>query len=77
MNNFDKFNVLAIVIAIDKSIVTKNGPILSFWGSTNRHAGCDDAQGDCDEDGDGGSGKAKSRISNVQYSGCVPRISPA
>ena len=36
VNNFDKFNVLAIVIAIDKSIVTANGPILSFWGSTNR-----------------------------------------
>ena len=36
VNNFDKFNVLAIVITIDKSIVTKNGPILSFWGSTNR-----------------------------------------
>ena len=36
VNNFDKFNVLAIVIVIDKSLVTKNGPILSFWGSTNR-----------------------------------------
>jgi hypothetical protein len=36
VNNFDKFNVLAIVIEIDKSLVTKNGPILSFWGSTNR-----------------------------------------
>jgi len=36
VNNFDKFNVLAIVIDIDKSILTKNGPILSFWGSTNR-----------------------------------------
>ena len=36
VNNFDRFNVLAIVIAIDKSIVTKNGPILSVWGSTNR-----------------------------------------
>jgi len=36
MNNFDKFNVLAIVIAIDKSVLTKNGPILSLWGSTNR-----------------------------------------
>jgi hypothetical protein len=36
VNNFDKFNVLAIVIEIDKSILTKNGPILSFWGSTNR-----------------------------------------
>ena len=36
VNNFDKFNVLSIVIAIDKAIVTKNGPILSVWGSTNR-----------------------------------------
>ena len=36
VNNFDRFNVLAIVIAIDKSIVTNNGPILSVWGSTNR-----------------------------------------
>ena len=36
VNNFNRFNVLAIVMVIDKSIVTKNGPILSFWGSTNR-----------------------------------------
>ena len=36
MNSFNGFNVLAIVIAVDKSLVTKNGPILSFWGSTNR-----------------------------------------
>lgn len=36
VNNFDRFNVLAIVIALDKSLVTKNGPILSVWGSTNR-----------------------------------------
>jgi hypothetical protein len=36
VNNFDKFNVLSIVIAIDKSLVTRSGPILSFWGSTNR-----------------------------------------
>jgi hypothetical protein len=36
LNNFDRFNVLAIVIALDKSVVTQNGPILSVWGSTNR-----------------------------------------
>jgi hypothetical protein len=36
VNNFDRFNVLAIVIAVNKSLVTKNGPILSVWGSTNR-----------------------------------------
>lgn len=36
LNDFDAFNVLAIVIAVDKSIVTKNGPILSVWASTHR-----------------------------------------
>jgi len=36
LNNFDRFNVIAIVIVLDKSVVTKNGPILSVWGSTNR-----------------------------------------
>src|SRR5262247_1926484 len=36
VNNFDKFNVRAIVITIYKSLVTKNRPILRFWGSTNR-----------------------------------------
>jgi hypothetical protein len=36
VNNFDKFNVLSIVLAIDKTLVTKNGPILSVAGSTNR-----------------------------------------
>ncbi len=36
IDNFANFNVLAIVVAVDKSIVTKNGPIMSVWGSTNR-----------------------------------------
>jgi len=36
LNDFDRFNVLAIVLSVDKSVVTKNGPILSFSGSTNR-----------------------------------------
>lgn len=36
IDNFAKFNVLAIVVALDKSIVTKNGPIVGVWGSTNR-----------------------------------------
>jgi hypothetical protein len=31
-------NVLSIVIEIDKSLVTKGGPILSVWGSTNKGA---------------------------------------
>ena len=36
VDNFANFNVLAVVVALDKSIVTKNGPIVGVWGSTNR-----------------------------------------
>jgi hypothetical protein len=36
LNDFDAFNVLAIVIAVDKSIITKNGQIIGVWTSTNR-----------------------------------------
>jgi len=35
-DDFAKFNVLAIVIAIDKSLVTAAGPIVGVWGSTHR-----------------------------------------
>jgi len=36
LNDFNGFNLLAIVLEVDKSLVTKNGPLLSVWGSTNR-----------------------------------------
>jgi hypothetical protein len=36
IDNFAQFNVLAIAISLDKSIITKNGPIVGVWGSTNR-----------------------------------------
>jgi uncharacterized protein DUF4331 len=36
VDNFAHFNVLSIAIAIDKALVTKSGPIVSVWGSTNR-----------------------------------------
>ncbi len=32
---FARLNVLSIVVAVDKSIVTKGGPLLSVWASTN------------------------------------------
>jgi hypothetical protein len=35
-NSFDTFNVLAIVVSVDKTILTRNGPILSVSGSTHR-----------------------------------------
>jgi hypothetical protein len=35
-DSFANFNVLAIVVSIDKAIVTGNGPIVGVWGSTNR-----------------------------------------
>ncbi len=44
VDNFARFNVLAIVISIDKSILTEGGPILAVWGSTNRKSA------DCDEE---------------------------
>ncbi len=36
VDNFAHFNVLSIAVAIDKSVVTQNGPIVGVWGSTNR-----------------------------------------
>ncbi len=36
VDNFAQFNVLAIVVAVDKSILTKGGPILGVWGGTYR-----------------------------------------
>ncbi|HEU4402234.1 MAG TPA: DUF4331 family protein [Candidatus Polarisedimenticolia bacterium] len=47
VDNFARFNVLAIVISVDKSILTEGGPILAVWGSTNRRGedcGEDDAE---------------------------------
>jgi uncharacterized protein DUF4331 len=68
VDNFARFNVLAIVLSVSKSVLTPGGPILTVWGSTNRHPSCDDAQGNCDDNDQGGSGKggARSRITNVQ-----------
>lgn len=33
---FAKLNALAIVVSIDKTLVTKNGPIVAAWASTNK-----------------------------------------
>jgi len=59
VDNFARFNVLAIVVSIDKSLLTKGGPILAVWGSTHRRSGederedaCEDRRGDCDDDRD-------------------------
>jgi hypothetical protein len=35
-NDFGGFNVLSIAIAVDRTLLVKNGPILSVWASTNR-----------------------------------------
>lgn len=36
VDGFARFNVLAIVVEVDKSVVTKNGPIVSVAGATYR-----------------------------------------
>ena len=35
-DDFLRFNAFAIVVSIDKSLLTKGGPIVSVWGSTHR-----------------------------------------
>ena len=35
-DHFANFNIGAIVVSVDKSILTKSGPILSVWGATHR-----------------------------------------
>lgn len=36
VDSFAHFNVLAIVVAVDKAILTANGPIVGVFGSTNK-----------------------------------------
>ena len=36
VDDFLRFNAFAIVVSVDKSLVTRGGPIVSVWGSTNR-----------------------------------------
>jgi hypothetical protein len=38
VDGFARHNVLAIVIQIDKALLTRGGPILAYWGSTNRRS---------------------------------------
>src|SRR5262249_30096828 len=64
VDNFAKFNVLAIVISIDKALLTRGGPIVSFWGSTNRRPREDDDDRDDRRSGDDRDGMP--RIGAVQ-----------
>ncbi len=36
VDDFLRFNAFAIVVSLDKTLVTRGGPIVSVWGSTNR-----------------------------------------
>jgi len=36
VDSFADFDVLALVVAVDKSILTEGGPILGVWASTNK-----------------------------------------
>lgn len=46
VDHFDKLNVLAIVVSVDKRLLTRGGSLVSVWGST--HIRIDDG----DDDGD-------------------------
>ena len=35
-DDFLGFNAFAIVVQVDKTLVTRGGPIVSVWASTNR-----------------------------------------
>jgi len=37
-DDFLGFEAFAIVVSIDKSLITRNGPIVSVWGSTHRRS---------------------------------------
>ena len=37
-DEFKGANGLGLVLSVDKSLLTANGPILAVWGSTNRAA---------------------------------------
>ena len=49
-DEFKGANGLALVLSVDKSLLTANGPILAVWGSTNR-ASSSNCVGDANSDG--------------------------
>ena len=51
-DEFAGANGLAIVVSIDKTILTGGGPILAVWGSTNRAPATASCLGDANGDGD-------------------------
>jgi hypothetical protein len=58
-NHFATFNTLAIVVQVDKSLVTQGGPLVSVWGATYSKApasdaGADGGAGPADASGEGG-----------------------
>ena len=42
-DDFAGFNILALVLSIDKSLLTRGGPILEVWGSTHLRPSGDDS----------------------------------
>ncbi len=81
VDNFARFNVLAIVVSIDKSVVTQGGSIVGVWGSTNRRPGRgrgDDLDFDAGDDGLGaqidrmGRAGVNTALTNPFYRESVP-----
>jgi hypothetical protein len=51
-DNFGNANILVLAVSVDKSIITRNGPIVSVWGSTNREVVSVNCVGDKDGNGE-------------------------
>ena len=63
VDHFANLNVLALVISIDKALVTRGGPLLSVWGATHMRLDDDGDAGDDDrEDGRRGLGPLIDRM---------------
>ena len=73
-NVADEDNTLAIVISIDKSLLTQGGPALALFGSTHRAAPSSNCFGDANSDGEVMVNEAILVVNNI-LEGCQP--SPA
>ena len=68
-DEFAGANTLAIVVSVDKALLTANGPILAAWGGTNR-AAAQNCLGDANADGEVRVDELVTAVNNA-LQGCV------
>lgn len=72
-DNFGNANILVLALSVDKAIVTRNGPIVGVWGSTNREVVATSCVGDKDGDGQVRIQELILAVNNA-LGGCAPEV---